>query len=140
MGRYPNKEYEIPSGMKLTVTLLTDEITGGRIFHMEYNGATMINFGFTGLDFEDIGQKPLGDDEFLLDTIHYPWAPDWFAENELAEPTGEKRTWLKDPKDSFDTGNINKWEQSADPNSGIPRFDYPVYRINMHVVNQGAVR
>lgn len=137
--RYPNKTYEIPDGRKLTVTLLADPMTSGQVFHMELNGSVMINFGFTGLVMEDIGQKPLNDDEFLLDIIHYPWAPEWFEENELAEPTGEKRTWLKDSKDSFDTGNINKWELSANPNAGIPRFDYPVYRINLPKIREGAV-
>lgn len=136
--RYPNKKYEIPDGRQLTVTLLSDPINGSTVFHLEYEGSAVISFGWTGLMLEDCdNQKPLDSDEFLLDTIHYPWAKDWFAENQLAEPTGEKRTWLKDPKYAVDTGNLKNWQDSANPNSGIARQEYPVYRVNMYMIKQG---
>lgn len=136
--RYPNKEYEVPDGRKLTVSLLNDPVNGSTIFHLDYNSATVISFGWTGLRLEDCdNQKPLDGDEFLLDTVDYPWAVKWFEETQLAEPTGEYRTWLKDIKYAFDTGNIDNWEKSADPKSGIDRKEYPVYRVNMYKIKEG---
>ena len=138
--RYPNKKYEIPDGRELTVTILSDPINGSTIFHMEIGGGTVISFGFTGLELDKCdNQRPLQSDEFLLDTVAYPWAEDWFAENELAEATGEHRIWLEDSKYAFDTGNIDNWVQSANPNSEIRRKEYPVYRINLAKIKEGAV-
>ena len=136
--RYPNKTYEIPDGRKMCVVLESDPINGSTVFRLDYEGAIMISFGYTGLQLEACdNQKKLNEDEFLLDIITYPWAVDWFAENNLAEPTGETRTWLKDIKYAFDTGNLTNWNESANPNSGIERYDYPVYKVNIAEIKKG---
>lgn len=136
--RYPNKTYKIPGDdRELTVTLLTDPINGGTVFHLDYEMSPVVSFGWTGFQPEECdNQHPLSSEEFLLDNINYPWAKEFFEETQLAEPTGQTRTWLKD-KYALDTGDLNNWELSADPNSGISRQDYPVYRVNMYIVNQG---
>lgn len=135
--RFPNKKYQIPDGRELTITLLSDPVNHSTIFRLEYDGAAVVSFGITGLQFEEMKQQSIAEDEFVLDNIRYTWAEDWLIENKLAEPTGEHRTWLKDSKYSFDTTNLQNWEDSANPNFGIQRHDYPVYKVIMSTITQG---